>query len=101
MKGDEDMDADNDYMLTTYDNPFNPFTQFEAWFKFDAAILGYNTCALLAKTANVSDVVSDEIANEEIDFAMNELIRRNPTIYKKVLRSDYPSNNLQGVGGSA
>ena len=91
----------NDYMLTTFDNPFNPFTQFEAWFKFDSTILGYNTCSLLAQTSNVSDVVSDEIQEEEIDFAMDEIVRRNPVLYKKVSREDYMSVNLKGVGGSA
>lgn len=88
-------DEERDYMLTTVDNPFNPFTQFNAWFKFDSAILGYNTCGLLAQTSNVSDIVSDDVAEKEIDEAMNEIVRRNPTLYKKVLREDYLSDEIR------
>ena len=90
-----------DFMLTTFDNPFNPFDDFESWFKYDSIVLGYNTCSLLAKTSNVSDITSDDVNEKEIDEAMNEIVRRNPTLYKKVLRSDYQSEReLIGVGGS-
>lgn len=91
-------ELDNDYMLTTFDNPFNPFTEFESWFKYDTIFLGYYTCSLLARTANVSDLVSDEVCDKEIDEAMDYIIKNNPTVYKKVLRSDYPvSTEVSGV----
>ena len=93
---------DDDFMLTTFDNPFNPFTQFEAWFKYDSIVLGYNSCLLLANYSNVSDIASDEVQEQEIDEAMNEIVRKFPTIYKKVLRSDYDTadSDLDRVGGS-
>ena len=34
----------NDWMLTTSDNPYNPFTQFDEWQMFDS-LQGYNTCS--------------------------------------------------------
>lgn len=81
--------SENDYMLTTYDNPINPFTDFEAWFKMDM-ILGHNTCGTLANEAQTSHIFSDEVNEKEIDRAMNYIISQEPLIYKKVFRSDYP-----------
>lgn len=77
------------YMLTTFDNPFNPFKDFESWYKYDFFILGYDSCGLLARTSNVSDVSSDEINENSIDEAMDEICRNNPTMYKKVSENDY------------
>lgn len=75
-------------MLTTYDNPFNPFTDFETWWKEDL-ILGHNCCGLLAKTSNVSDVSSDEMNKKYIIDAMNEIVSEEPLIYRIVTREDY------------
>lgn len=77
-----------DYMLSTYDNPFNPFTNFELWFKYDL-VLGHDCCGTLAREAAVSDVSSDEIKQEETYRAMDYICQREPTIYRKVKRSDY------------
>ena len=49
----------NDVMLTTYDNPFNPFEQFSSWFLFDVE-KGYNTCSYLARIAKLSDEMSQQ-----------------------------------------
>ena len=37
-----------DLMVTTVDNPYNPFTEFYEWLSFDIE-KGYNTCGLLAR----------------------------------------------------
>ena len=42
------------YMLTTYDNPYNPFQDFTKWFLWDTE-KGYNSCAYLARVAADSD----------------------------------------------
>ena len=71
-------------MLTTFDNPYNPFTQFRKWFLFDTS-KGYNTSAYLARIARTSDELNDEENNQEIERAIDEIIKfdfRN--IYKKV-----------------
>lgn len=80
---------DDDTMLTTYDNPFSPFTQFEMWLKFDM-IIGYNTCGELARRSFISSIYGDEANEEEIDRAMDEMIKEEPLVYKKVTRKDYP-----------
>ena len=46
-------------MLTTIDNPFNPFENFDSWFLFDVE-KGYNSCAYLARIAKTSDEFTEE-----------------------------------------
>jgi len=66
----------NQLMLTTLDNPFNPFTQFDEWYAFDVAN-GYNTCAYLARVTKSSDDLSEFDSDQAIDQAMNEIINLN------------------------
>lgn len=79
---------DQDYMLTTFDNPFNPFDDFETWFKYDM-LLGHDSCGLLAKESSVSIVASDEINDEETILAMERIVSRFPMIYRKVKKEDF------------
>jgi hypothetical protein len=65
-------------MLTTTDNPFNPFTQFEAWFNFDSR-KGYNTCPYLARVAHVSDELSETDYSLAVLDAIDEIIKMNLT----------------------
>ena len=44
--------------LTTNDNPFDPFDQFDSWFMFDVDN-GYNSCAFLDRVALTTDSLSD------------------------------------------
>lgn len=46
-------------MLTTVDNPFDPFEQFTSWFLFDTE-KGYNSCSYLARIARTSDQFTEE-----------------------------------------
>ena len=50
-------------MLTTFDNPYNPFEQFASWFLFDVE-KGYNTCAYLGRIARTSDQLTEEENNK-------------------------------------
>lgn len=71
-------------MLTTSDNPFDPFTQFDEWFAFDEQ-KGYHTCAYLARIAHTSQGLSTVENNQEIDRAIDEILKYNLLgIYKKV-----------------
>lgn len=70
--------------LTTFDNPWNPFTQFDSWFLFDVE-KGYNSCAYLARIAKTSEQLTDEENNEAIENAIDEIIKHDfMNIYKKV-----------------
>ena len=74
----------NDCMLTTFDNPFDPYSQFDSWLLFDNE-KGYNTCEYLARIALVSDDMSQEEIDIEIERAIDSIIINDPrNIYKKV-----------------
>lgn len=74
-------------MLTTFDNPFDPFTQFDSWFAFDVE-KGYYSCSRLARIAKLSDDLSEKEADEEIERAIDEIIQYDfLNIYKKVYKN--------------
>jgi hypothetical protein len=74
-------------MLTTFDNPFDPFEQFTDWFMFDVE-KGYNTCSYLARIAKLTDDMSDQEVNDEIERAIDEIIQYDfMNMYKKVTKA--------------
>ena len=76
------------HMLTTIDNPTNPFDNFEEWFAFDDA-KGYNCCGNLAKYFVDSKLMSQREELEEHERAIQEVIDRdNLGIYIKVKATD-------------
>ncbi len=61
------------WLLTTEDNPFNPFTEWREWLNEDIR-LGYDTCGLIARIAASSDSIDDDS-----DFqAMRDVVALNP-----------------------
>lgn len=88
MTNNETNDATTEFMLTTFDNPFNPFDDFESWWKNDI-LLGHDCCGLLARTANISSVASDEVNESYVRAAMDQIVKDEPTTYRKVSRADY------------
>lgn len=83
------MSEAKDFMLTTFDNSFNPFTEFDAWFKEDHR-LGHNCCEILAIESAVSDVSSEELREQDTLKAIDRIVDRLPMIYRKVEKSDFP-----------
>lgn len=72
--------------LTTFDNPYDPFENFKEWFLFDEE-RGYHTTSYLGRIARTSDQFSDEENDEEIERAIDEIIRFDASsVYKKVKR---------------
>lgn len=79
------------YMLTTFDNPYNPFTQWDEWFKWDLAA-GYQTASLLARIAVVSPELSDTDQELAIQDAIEEIVRENVSgMYRKVSEESFPT----------
>lgn len=77
----------NECMLTTIDNPFDPFEQFTSWFLFDVE-KGYYTCSRLARIAKLSDDMSVAETDKEVERAIDEIIKYDiMNIYKKVKRT--------------
>jgi hypothetical protein len=59
-------------LLTTTDNPINPFSNWEEWYSTDSR-LGHNTPSLLARIADAGDGFDDG----GIEEAMREIVRFN------------------------
>lgn len=71
--------------LTTRDNPYDPFEQFDSWFAFDISH-GYNSCGLLARIAKTSDQLSDRENEQEIEEAIDWILKNDLTLnYDKVV----------------
>jgi hypothetical protein len=76
--------ADVEYMLTTIDNPFDPFTQYDDWFAWDFRA-GYHTPGALARQVISSDDLSDADQRDAINQAVDEMVDENVLgVYKKV-----------------
>ena len=72
------------FMLTTKDNPYNPNTDFDKWFLYDNQ-KGYNSSAYLARIARTSDALTEEENEQEIERAIDEIIKYDfMGIYKKI-----------------
>lgn len=73
-------------MITTTDNPYDPFTQFDDWYAFDS-INDYNTLSYLARIVKSSDELSKEDENIAIESAIDDIVELNIIgIYKKVTK---------------
>ena len=77
----------NECMLTTFDNPFDPFEDFTSWFLYDVE-KGYNTCSYIARIVNEDDSATEKETKEEIERAIDEIIKYDfMNIYKKVTKA--------------
>ena len=71
-------------MLTTIDNPFDPFEQFTSWMLFDKE-KGYDSSERLMRIANISDDMTQKEVDEEIERAIDAIIKYDfMNIYVKV-----------------
>lgn len=81
--------SDQRCMLTTKDNPWNPFTNFEEWYAWDISH-GYNTSAYLARVTTDSPELSPAQSQRAVNDAIDEIIFFNLTgNYVKVTEEDY------------
>lgn len=66
----------NDCMLSTIDNPYNPYKNFDEWYRFDMD-KGYDSCGRLARIARLSDDMSDEEVDTERERAIDSIIQND------------------------
>jgi hypothetical protein len=83
--------ANYEYRLTTVDNPFDPFTQYDAWLNYDHLHVAEHgnvyTDQLLARFARTSDELSDSEYNDEINRAITRILVLDPlNIYRRKRR---------------
>jgi hypothetical protein len=84
---------ESECMLTTNDNPFDYFTQFDSWLQFDVE-KGYYSCSRLARIARLTDDMTQKEVDEEIERAIDDIIKYDfLNIYKKVRRNTTNTNN--------
>lgn len=64
--------------LSTIDNPYNPFTQWEDWLRYDLTAQ-HDSCAVLARHCFVSSLLTEEENIAEINRAIDEIVDSDPT----------------------
>lgn len=60
---------ENKFMLTTLDNPFDPFEDFTSWFMFDLE-KNHQTASRIARLAQIDSEMSQKEMDEEQARAM-------------------------------
>lgn len=79
----------SEYLLTTTDNPYNPFDNFDEWYAYDMQLAreqGRPTIpSYLARIARLSSRMTEDMESRAIDSAINEIVRFNITgKYRKI-----------------
>ena len=74
-----------EYFITTYDNPFNYFTQFDEWLAYDH-LKGYFTLEYLGRIIKTAPYLSEDEERLEVDRAIDSMIEWNGDFYKKVYK---------------
>lgn len=85
---------DKRWMLTTVDNPFDPFDQFDEWYNYDESS-GYHSSSLLARIEMNSEDLSD--ADQELvhNQAIDEIVTINASgVHKKVSKTFGSSSSI-------
>lgn len=90
-------------LLTTIDNPYSPFDQFDEWLLYDK-FMHYDTCEYLDRVSHTTDSMSDPEITQVLNAAMDDIVKNDPFgMYLKVTRDDYdPAVGLksrEGGGG--
>ena len=62
------------YMLTTLDNPFNPFEDFTSWYMFDCEKEHF-TSSRLARLADINSEMTQKEVDEAMDRAMDIIVK--------------------------
>jgi hypothetical protein len=77
------------YMLSTYDNPFSPFTQFTQWYAYDVG-MGYHSASFLARIVASSDDLSPASQALALEQAIDEIVSENVSgMWRKVKEEDF------------
>ncbi len=83
------MEEQTIYMLTTVDNPYNPFTQWDLWYNFDEQT-GHCSCGYLDRVSATSDGFTEAETIRELNRAIDWIVKNDPlNIYRKVTRNNF------------
>ena len=83
------MSETKETMITTIDNPWNPFTNWDEWYAYDEWH-GYHTCSLVDRLMpNTNDAISEKLYDDLLDDVNNDIARLNPLgIYALITKDD-------------
>ena len=65
-----------EHMLSTDDNPFNPWKEFDQWLAWDTSN-GYNSLSLLGRMVKTSDELPQEVQEQDGESAIIEIVNDN------------------------
>lgn len=78
--------------ITTFDNPYDYFTQFDEWLAYDRQ-MGYFTLEYLGRLVKLSNDLSDKQEQQEIESAIDSILEWNGSFYKKIYSKDDQSQS--------
>lgn len=88
MQDNEKQLPNDEQMLSTLDNPYNPFENFNGWNQFDQA-KGYYTLSYLGRVVDYSGCFTEEQRRNAREAAIDEIITLNPLgIYCRVYKNE-------------
>ena len=80
-------------MMSSIDNPFNPFEDFESWHLYEQE-KGFDPCSIVARLANLSDDMSEEEIDLETERVIDRFIALDPlNRFEKVIKSVPQTHN--------
>ena len=83
------------FMITTSDNPYNPYTQFREWYNFDR-MMGYNTLEYLGNKLRDVDVIKDEeLRAQVVQEALDEMLDFN--LYGNMVKAYPPPDYVSSL----
>lgn len=74
----------NTAMITTSNNPYNPFTQPKEWANYDEKVLGYFTRSYLARLTYDTQDMSSEATEDIIEEAIDEIVKFDLPLFDPV-----------------
>lgn len=80
-----------DWLITTFDNPWSPWTHPREWDAYDTT-MGYKTLQTLARISSASSMLSDELNEKLNEQAMIEMIQTNPFLWTRIYENKKPLN---------
>ena len=88
---------ETEVMLTTFDNPYDPFDDFDQWYSFDKQ-MHYDTCEKIARIAHSFEDFSTIEEKKDTERAIDEIIDNDfLNSYKKVTRTIENENENEDV----
>lgn len=89
----EKIDENRNYLPTTFDNPNNPWTNYDEWEAFDRHF-GYKTWEKIATISMNSTKITEFEDEEATKYAIDELCELMPGLYTRVYE---PVEHREGV----